>query len=144
MRRLGKPIEFDNLPVRNSGNLPGNSGKLPGDGAPNHIEITGYLEDALPVIRERLGAAPKSLHETDGEPITFDTNAKGKRSGWVYVSRKPDGWLLTCGDARGGVQHTIFVRGVARDILPPAPKQKDNGAAEPPVGQGRPGWRAVR
>ena len=62
----------------------------------------------------------------------------------MYVSHKSDGWLLTCGDARGGVQHTIFVRGVARDILPPAPKQKDNGAAEPPVGQGRPGWRAVR
>jgi len=112
MRRLGKPIEFDNLPVQ------------------NHIEITGYLEDALPVIRERLGGAPKSLHETDGEPITFDTRKKGKRSGWVYVVRKPDGWLLTCGDAGGGVQHTIFVRGVARDILPPAPKQKDNGAAE--------------
>lgn len=128
MTRLPEPIELDNLPVRNPG-------KLPGDGAPNHIEITGSLEDALPVIRERLGGAPKSLHETGDEPITFDTHTKGKQSGWAYVSRKPDGWLLTCGDRRGGVRYTIFVRdalaaGVAPDILLPASRQKDDGAAE--------------
>jgi len=123
MTRLPEPIELDNLPVRNW------------DGTPNHIEITGSLEDALPVIRERLGGAPKSLQETGGEPITFDTHTKGKQSGWVYVSRKPDGWLLTCGDRRSGVQYTIFVRdalaaGVAPDILLPASRQKDGGAAE--------------
>jgi putative DNA primase/helicase len=114
---------------------PVQAGPLPGGGAPNHIEITGFLEDALPVIRERLGGAPKSLHETGGEPITFDTHTKGKQSGWAYVSRKPDGWLLTCGDTRSGVQYTIFVRGaltagVAPDILLPASRQKDDGAAE--------------
>ena len=128
MTRLPEPIELDNLPVRNSG-------KLPGGGTPNHIEITGFLEDALPVIRERLGGAPKSLHETGDEPITFDTHTKGKQSGWAYVSRKSDGWLLTCGDRRGGVRYTIFVRdalaaGVAPDILLPASRQKDDGAAE--------------
>jgi putative DNA primase/helicase len=119
MTRLYESTEVGNL----------NSGKLPGDSG--HIEIRGSLEDALPVIRERLGGAPKSLHETEGEPITFDTRRKGKRSGWVYVVRKPDGWLLTCGDTggtRGGVQHTIFVRDAL--ILPLAPKQKGNGAAE--------------